>query len=188
MKCFLLALTHFLFSAQAFADGAPTGSPRHLTARSCEIFLDKLSLFSGNFGARSAVLYVKTHNTQLDGAIAEVGYRHICRNTSQTRTTTCATEWTDAPMKPFLGNSPDFWELDLPFADRNLGNFEYNGAFYVRTDKNTWYWAHAQNDSNFVLNMGTWNWLANLINYPNANTAATQHGGVYYVLNPQRCY
>jgi hypothetical protein len=153
---------------------------RHYDAKHCEIFIDKVFPYSGPRGIFGITFYVKTLNFRLDAPIAEVGFRGKCIGDSCSHH-----DWENS----ILSNegTEDYWQVYF-----GMGFFEtfsvrsYEGAFYVKTTANTYYWAKMSGDSgpgNFTFDERTFRNLRTLRPIP----TPTQQQELRW-LNPRQCF
>lgn len=140
MRVLMLAwAAFFLTSGVAFADS------RHFEATHCEFHIEKMRLQENSYQTLAANLYIKVALPHLDGPVKEVGFRtqaHVKRGQGDL----LAEEWRNLPaarVNPFGDN--DQWRLTLLLKAGNLSAI-YEGAFYLLTERGTWYWLHPMND------------------------------------------
>lgn len=146
----LAAIVFFLASGVAFADS------RHYEAQNCEIYVEKIHLQKNSYDSVSANFYIKVTNAHLDGPVREVGMRGQAL-TRLSNGQVILDEWRNqvaARVNPFGGG--DLWRLTLLLDAGDLHK-SYEGALYVVTERETWYWLHPMNDGrrNFHLRMDT---------------------------------
>jgi hypothetical protein len=115
-------------------DKADNGSA-HYRASYCEVFLDRVTPYVGSHGIKALEVYVKTLNDRLDARVVEVGFRAQVRAENGVVTT----DWRNYPANTFPG-AADYFELSLPISS-DFGTTIREGAFYVKTAANTYYWA-----------------------------------------------
>ena len=146
MKMFALA-SSVLVSSAAFAGN-------HIPANNCEIFLDKITPYWSSHSLRAANIFVKIRHDALDGRPVEVGFRN--RQDGEDANGIIARDWTDLTLYQFVPSSSDYFQLNLPLRS-DFGYAVYQGAFYVKTDKDTYYWAKNSAGTDFIFDTNTYN-------------------------------
>lgn len=140
-----LATFAFLSTGEAFA-------LRELRSERCEVFVERAQTYRGSHHLTGVTLYLKTRNQDIEGKIVRVGFYAQQRNTfrgcssdEETVRENCApvAGWTVFPAVPFQGTAPDFWELKLTVTHNFTFPHQYEGAFFVETDKGLRYWANS---------------------------------------------
>lgn len=175
-------------AALAFASASGTAlAEGHVTATNCEIFIDKITPYASSHAFRGANLWVKVLPGRLDGAIVEVGFRNAQRGSNWNGPT--SRDWANDRLGAFFG-ATDYFQTNLPFGS-DFGSNNYVGAFYLKTDKETYYWAKSP-QGDFTFDRNTYNNVMNVkgvaYNYSGAIDQAvpTQQAGMEY-FNPQGC-
>jgi hypothetical protein len=171
----------------ALATHAVAGT--HYPAHHCELFVDRVVAYQGNHALRAIKFYVKTLNDRLDGPIVEVGFRH--RRTGRFYGASVDNGWVNTGLDRFA-NSTDYWVLNLQVSS-NYGQASYEGVFFARTVKDTYYWLHPAKAENFVFDRRTHDDILNVMglyyNYntgPQAGVSTVQDGLRYF--NPGGCH
>jgi hypothetical protein len=123
-----------------------------VSAKNCEIFVDRAGAIVGEHGGTRVHFWIKTLNGRLDSQIKEVGF-HGLQKWDATGTACDANDcnlkgkWADYVATPFEGAS-DYFELDFYLTDDFMVHRSFEGAFFVRTQKGTTYWANASSSTN----------------------------------------
>ena len=176
----LLSFATLALSNAAFAEN-------HVPANNCEIFIDKITPYGGSHALRAANVWIKVLPQRLDGAIVEVGFRNIA--TGNSGSLHLPNSWDNRVLQNFAG-AQDYFETNFPISS-DFGAVSYEGAFYVKTSNDKYYWAKT-NSGNFIFDHSTYD---NVMNIKGANynysgnigeAVATQSAGMEYY-NPSRC-
>jgi len=172
MKYLLIASALFLAPIVSFAEGD--------VARDCQIFVDKLEASYGSHGSCTVKAYVKIIRQALDGDIKEVGIRGVSaygRNDSNRDID-----------QPLYKMADDYYVYSL-MVSSDFGGGTVKGAFYVKTDKGTVYWANLNNEpgANFSFDIELYRQVRGLRSYEYAASADTRNPE-FAKYNARRCY
>ena len=181
MNYFLLFIVTALFATTVNAS-----KNTHYDAKHCEVFVDKVIGWGVDpVRPYGITFYLKTLNERLDGKIKEVGLRSRCIGVCQNH------DWTNKISSPFI-DSNDYWKLSVPLGFKNLHSSQqkYEGAFFVLTEKGTYYWLKlrlAKGDSSFLIDLRLYDSIGAY--YPvQYDPVATQSSEQLGFLNPDNCY
>lgn len=169
---------------------------RHVTATNCEIFIDKLTVTVSSHGSLNVFPYVKILKDRLDGNIAEVGFRNQLTSSSHGSGDIPYTQdWRNTEM---TSRSPtnDYWTVPYGLmVVSDFGSGSYQGLFYVKTDKNTFYWAKTADGGNFSFGMNAADAIYHMYPHGSGNYNSGPEAGIptqerddMRQYNPQRCY
>jgi hypothetical protein len=119
-------------------------------ATNCELFIDKVAAFQGGQRAKGMTIFVKTLNDRLDGPIAEVCFRNHQEFPVQWGRNPDWRNWHNEPLHAYhLASDYFFYRTDSLASE--YGGVQYEGVFYVRTQRGTVYWIHSPTENgNFV--------------------------------------
>lgn len=131
------------------------GFAEDISARHCEIFLDKVRIARGSHGSTMADVFVKVRREMLDGKIVRVAFRGRVDSRIHAGGTT-SIDWQTYTLAPFF-DAPDYFQLTTGptgqqgfLLSSDYGQSTTTGAFFVETTKGTRYWAHTwDEDGNF---------------------------------------
>ena len=163
---------------------APPGMDE--AATHCELFIDKVVAYQGAHGLRAVRMWVKTVPARLDDQVVEVGFRHRVA-TANGRDA----GWHDLRLTVSFGSSDYF---DSPFeVSSDTGRTRWEGAFFVRTQSDAYYWFEPPGGGNFTFDTSTYDdvlaAMGKSYNYSSGIEASvwTQRDDLTY-FNAQRCY
>lgn len=169
----------------------------HVDANHCEIYVDRIGISSDvtNYDSRWVHIYLKALPDRLNGDIKEIGGRlqttilHAYGRTVKT--------WEN--LKTYKVNgAKDFVEVPFRVSEHQYNIPKYSSreihevAFYVRTDKDTYYWIKDEAQKNFIINENTYMESAYKLgfgdqNHPGYAPLENSHvAGDKF--NPSRCY
>jgi hypothetical protein len=179
-------------ASPAVSTPADAPAERHLEARNCEIFIDKIAASIGSHGSMTLSVYVKLLKDRLDGDVAEVGLR--TRTTSTLHGGTPSVQ--DWHNETLASRSPvnDYWAYPYGImVSSDFGSTSYEGVFYVKTVKGTYYWAKPADGGNFWLDEAAATRIYGIYphgNYDSSPSSAipTQERDDMRLYNPSRCY
>lgn len=166
----------------------------HYSARNCEIFVDKIGMTTGSHGSASVHVFIKTTNSHLDSRIVRVGAR--IRATHRSQSGTNVLDWTNDTVPSFVGSS-NYFEFSRSLGS-DFGSSSYDTAFFVQTERGTFYWLNPQWQNSVVSN-GNFRIDENFfeeakrvsgIQYPYRGPITDSVGTLSYpfdVMNPQGC-
>ena len=130
----------------------------------CQIFVNQVSVLKqhndvGGAAPAFAKFYIKTPRGSFKGKPTQVGfYGRVTSDAGQKQGPAPLNQWevvTTAISFPGATGADgytDYWQLTLATEQAALGNYRYEGSFFVQTDDGTKYWANADSKgTNFVI-------------------------------------
>lgn len=128
---------------------------RHVEAKNCELYAEKIQLVPGSYSAIIANIYLRVSSPHLDGAIREVGFR-VRTYTSPVDLINNQIGWHNMVATQVDPFSEDQWKVSV-LLDAGFRELRHVGAFYVLTDAGTVYWLHPMNvaEENFLIETHT---------------------------------
>lgn len=165
-KCFSLLSIASLASLTTIACAAPTedegaaANEDAVTASSCQVFVDKATISRSSHGLHGYRLFLKTLNDKLDGKVTRVGFHAVvhdlggrCQGDNALGYMNGCEDvgrWRDYFAQSFVG-AGDYFEMDLTLGHDFTFPHQFEGVFFVETDKGTRYWHKAAAGQNFFL-------------------------------------
>ena len=195
-------LTAFMNGNVVVAEGNMMGAEgNHYTANYCELYIDRVVAYEDAHKNRSVNFFVRTWNSRLDSEVVEVGFRNHARMSGSGAVsagvpapavsvgTVAPSVWVNTRLDLLFDG--DYWVLHLPLSNER-GGLEYEGVFYVRTHKNTYYWLRSGEGGNYIFNGRTYDAILEAMgktfSYVGSygHTISTAMNPLGF-LNPQQC-
>jgi len=158
----------------------------------CEVFIDRIVPVHGSHASTYLNVWVKTLNDRLDGEITKVAFYGHHLDTGWCGDERCPEVWSAWEVREldsFVGAS-DYFEIPLFLSGDYSPMVQWEGAFYVETDKGTRYWTNAADGGNFFLDRNMSDRLDQMrggYNYTPSPAYAIPTSEFPY-LNPDACY
>lgn len=140
-------------------DNALDEDANHVVAKHCEVFIDKVTYTK--YGMNFLYAFLKVHLDRLDAPIKRIGFmgkkRFETTAPGTGEVTTYESDWSKVvEASSHLGSDHYFW-VSFHVSGARYG-FQmkgvYQGAFFVETQKGTYYWVNEslQSERNFTIN------------------------------------
>jgi hypothetical protein len=139
----------------------------HLDADNCEIFVDKAIPIRSSHGSRRIAAFIKTLNDRLDSPPARAGIRYAVHDPKDE----CHSGFSLVGCGDVGGFAdhdgaqiaPDYFSFFFEIGNDFTFDHQYEGVFYVVTQKGTTYWHKTADKGNFFIDGQTLDNLENSI-------------------------
>jgi hypothetical protein len=135
---FLLPLAGLLLAGTAFAD-------KHVQVTN-QAWIDKVGCSPSSHGLCIVKPFIKVNLKAIDGKITEVGFRRQEKGVGY-QGQSYVYQWQNQAAAKKYGQ--DYFGFEVPVSS-DYHNATLTGSFYVKTDKNTFYWIKTTGPKDFA--------------------------------------
>ncbi|OFZ20661.1 MAG: hypothetical protein A2X94_04070 [Bdellovibrionales bacterium GWB1_55_8] len=137
-------------SVEAKATSPDFFKENHYYVQNCEMFVDRMLTRTDAGGATHLLFFIKVQNDKFDGPIVESGFQSQTRMKGPGGIVEIQETWRLSVNRELEG----YRILNLPIGNEDH-SFSFRGAFFVKTNKNSYYWIKPRDGTQFVIDAGT---------------------------------